>query len=95
MNGYKKGAGQDKRKQAVALGYDYTNEDAPKVLASGQGHLAERIIELAKEHHIPLKEDPVLVEALGQLRLGEEIPPELYRVVAEILVFVMEMDRKH
>lgn len=83
-----------KKQLAVALGYDETKMDAPQVMASGQGCMAERIIEIAREFNIPVEQDPVLAEALGQLDLGQEIPPELYRVIAEILVFIMETDRK-
>lgn len=78
---------------AVALEYDCQKSNAPRVLATGKGHLAERILETAREFNIPVENDPVLAEALGQLELGQEIPPELYKVVAEILVFIIETDR--
>ncbi len=81
--------------QAVALGYDRDTMSAPQVLASGRGYIAERIIEIAREYNIPVEKDPVLAEALGQLDMGQEIPPELYRVVAEILAFIMETDRHY
>lgn len=64
------------------------------MVATGQGLVAENIVRLAKEYNIPIEEDPVLVDALRVLQLGEEIPPELYRVVAEILVFVMDLDKE-
>lgn len=83
-----------KPKRAVALEYIPESDSAPRVVATGQGIIADNIIKLAEEYNIPLQEDPVLVDALRQLQLGEEIPPELYRVVAEILAFFMDLDRK-
>ena len=81
-----------KPKQAIALEYD-PSEDAPKVVASGRGILAERIIEKAKEHQVPVHQDSKLANTLSRLEVGEMIPPELYEVVAEILVFVDAMDK--
>lgn len=63
------------------------------VKAKGMGNVAEKIIQLAQEHNIPIKEDPDLVELLVQLDLDQEIPPELYKIVAEILAFVYNLDR--
>ena len=77
---------------AVALSYE-PEADAPKVIASGKGYLAERIIERAKEADIPLHKDESLAGALSTLEIGDMIPPALYDVVAEILVFVDKMDR--
>ena len=82
----------EKRKQAIALEYD-PKEEAPRVIASGRGALAERIIERAKESKIPVHQDDKLADTLSRLDIGEMIPPELYEVVAEILVFVDDMDR--
>ena len=81
-----------KPKQAIALEYDPT-EDAPKVVASGRGLLAERIIERAKDANVPIHQDSKLADTLSRLEIGEMIPPELYEVVAEILVFVDAMDK--
>lgn len=81
-----------KPKQAIALSYD-PSEDAPKVIASGRGALAERIIEKAKESDVPIHRDDKLADTLSRLEIGEMIPPELYEVVAEILVFVDAMDK--
>lgn len=81
-----------KVKQAIALSYDPT-EDAPKVIASGKGALAERIIEKAKEADVPVHRDDKLADTLSRLEIGDMIPPELYEVVAEILVFVDGMDK--
>ena len=80
-------------KTAVALGYDPNEDGAPKVIASGKGALAEKIIEQAKENKIPVHEDSKLADTLSRLEIGEVIPPELYEVVAEILVFVDAMDK--
>lgn len=78
-------------KQAVALSYD-TKDSAPRVIAAGQGHLAEKIIERAKESDVPLHEDAELTSSLMKLDIGDMIPSELYEAVAEILVFVDRMD---
>ena len=80
---------EQKPKQAVALSYD-PDDDAPKVVATGKGALAEKIIEEAK---VPVHKDSKLADTLSRLEIGELIPPELYEVVAEILVFVDQMDR--
>lgn len=86
----------DKKKlQAVALGYDRQSMQAPRILATGKGRVAEKMLEKAQEHKIPVQRDPVLAEALGQLDLGQEIPPELYKVVAEVLAFIMQTDRQY
>ena len=84
---------KDKIKTAVALGYDPNEDGAPKVIASGRGALAEKIIEQAKENKVPVHQDDKLADTLSRLEIGEMIPPELYEVVAEILVFVDAMDK--
>ena len=81
-----------KVKTAVALEYD-PSDDAPRVIASGTGILAEKIIEKAKESDVPIHEDDKLAQTLSKLEIGEMIPPELYEVVAEILIFVDSMDK--
>jgi len=83
---------KEKPKQAIALSYDPA-EDAPKVIASGRGLLAERIIEKANEYDVPVHRDDKLADTLSRLEIGDMIPPELYEVVAEILVFVDAMDK--
>lgn len=83
---------REKPKQAIALAYN-PGEEAPKILATGKGELAERIIEKAKEADVPLYRDDKLADTLSRLEIGDMIPPELYKVVAEILVFVDEMDK--
>lgn len=77
---------------AVAIAYN-PGETAPKIIATGKGHLAEKIIEKAKEGNIPFYRDDKLAKTLSKLEIGDMIPPELYEVVAEILVFVDDMER--
>jgi len=83
---------EKKVRQAIALEYD-PSEDAPKVIASGRGYLADKIIEKAKESDVPVHRDDKLADTLSRLEIGDMIPPELYEVVAEILVFVDSMDK--
>lgn len=70
---------------AIALLYD--GDNAPRITAKGQGKLAERIFMLAKEHGIPLENDPQLAAILTQIPLGDEIPEPLYRAIAEVIAF--------
>lgn len=81
-----------KDKTAVAIEY-VPNEAAPRILATGKGQVADKIIEVAKENNVPLYKDDKLAGTLSKLKIGDMIPPELYEVVAEILVFVDDMDR--
>lgn len=81
-----------KPKQAVALEYD-PNDVAPKIIAIGQGKVAERIIETAKEADVPVHKDEKLAKTLSKLEIGDTIPPELYEVVAEVLVFVDRLEK--
>ncbi|QGT99951.1 FhlB [Candidatus Syntrophocurvum alkaliphilum] len=85
----------NQQKKAVALRYQPENDNAPRVIAKGRGYIAKQIEELAEEYNIPIKEDNQLVEYLTKLDLYEEIPPELYGVVAEILAFIFTMDRDY
>jgi len=71
--------------RAIALQYD--GENAPTVTATGEGAIAEEIIRVAKEHGVPLREDIMLAALLSDLELGEEIPPLLYRVIAEVIAY--------
>ena len=82
----------EEEKTAVALAYE-PGEEAPKILATGKGEVAERIIEEKKKNDVPFYKDSALAETLSKLKLGDAIPPELYEVVAQILVFVDKMDR--
>ncbi len=80
------------RKKAVALKYERGLQAAPTVAAKGVGDIAEKILQIAKEHGIPIKEDPDLVETLAGLDLDEQIPPELYHVIAEVLSWVYHVN---
>ncbi|HAU84152.1 MAG TPA: flagellar biosynthesis protein FlhB [Lachnospiraceae bacterium] len=82
----------DKKKAAVALTYE-KGDSAPKVVATGRGYVADKIIETAVEHDVPIHEDKKLAESLSTLEIGDTIPQELYEVVAEILVFVSDMEK--
>lgn len=84
----------DDRKIAAAIKYDAKKDAAPRVTAKGQGLIAEKIIEIARENNVPIKEDPALVQVLYKLDLDENIPPELYKAIAEILVFVYSLNRE-
>ncbi|MCR5108872.1 MAG: EscU/YscU/HrcU family type III secretion system export apparatus switch protein [Lachnospiraceae bacterium] len=85
---------KDKKKIKTAVALEYDPDDvAPKIIATGKGAIAERIIEKAKEADVPLHEDSKLANTLSKLEIGDYIPPELYEVVAEILVFVDEMEK--
>lgn len=84
---------KDEIKKAAALSYT-EGENAPKVTAMGKGEIAEKIIKTAKENDVPLFENADLVTTLLQLDLGQEIPQELFNVVAEILVFVSDIENK-
>ena len=83
-----------KRKKAVAIKYKAMETGAPIIAAKGAGPIAEKIIEIARENNIPIKEDPDLVETLSQLDLAQEIPPELYQVIAEVLAWVYRINRQ-
>lgn len=85
---------QVNKKKAVALGYNRSQDNAPKVLASGAGEIANKIISLAKEHDIPIKEDPDLIEILSKVEVDQEIPPNLYKAVAEIFSFLYKITNK-
>lgn len=74
--------------KAAALKYEHGTDHAPKVVAKGRGKVAESIIDVARKHGVPIREDRDLVEFLSALDLYQEIPQELYKAVAEILVFV-------
>ncbi len=82
----------DKDLTAVALAYN-PGDEAPKILATGKGHIARRIIDEAKANDVPFYKDSQLAETLSALEIGDAIPPELYEVVAQILVFVDGMDK--
>ncbi|HSR35540.1 MAG TPA: EscU/YscU/HrcU family type III secretion system export apparatus switch protein [Desulfurivibrionaceae bacterium] len=85
---------REARKKAVALRYDQERAAAPTVVAKGTGLLAERLIELAQEHGVPIHEDSDLAEILARLDLNAEIPPATYVLVAEILAFVYRANQR-
>jgi len=74
---------------AVALHYDRSG--APRVVAKGRGSIGAKIVEVAKAHGIPIEENEVLAGALSNVELGDEIPAELYKAVAEVLIFVLRL----
>jgi flagellar biosynthesis protein len=80
--------------QVVALRYRTHQDRAPRLVAKGRGVVAERILQLARAHGIPVRQDRNLVEVLSQLQLNQEIPPALYQAVAEILAFVYRLANK-
>lgn len=84
----------DNRKIASALKYSKGNDGAPKLVAKGAGFVADKIIEAAEANEVPIYEDPLLATQLANLSIGQEIPSELYNVVAEVLVFISKMDQK-
>ncbi|MFH1077612.1 MAG: EscU/YscU/HrcU family type III secretion system export apparatus switch protein [Pseudomonadota bacterium] len=83
-----------KRKKAVALRYDPNEDRAPKITAKGEGLIAERIIELARQYDIPVKDDPDLIEVLSNLDIKQEIPTDIYIAVAELLAFVYSLNKR-
>lgn len=78
-----------KSQLAVALHYDRTG--APRVVAKGRGSIGDKIIEVAKANNIPIEENEVLAGALSNVEIGDEIPAELYKAVAEVLIFVLRL----
>ncbi|MDI6687663.1 MAG: EscU/YscU/HrcU family type III secretion system export apparatus switch protein [Desulfobacterales bacterium] len=80
---------------AAALKYDGKRDQSPRVTARGRGVIAEKIIEFAKKHNVPIREDPALAQILYRLDIDEQIPPELYKAVAEILAFVYSLDERY
>ncbi|MDR1706148.1 MAG: EscU/YscU/HrcU family type III secretion system export apparatus switch protein [Clostridiales bacterium] len=90
MNEFGKRPKQQQR--AVALKYDQ-GDTAPKVVAKGEGFVAERIINNAEDHDIPVYQDAKLAEELTRLDLGDNIPPELYEIVAQVLIYISDLDR--
>jgi flagellar biosynthesis protein len=84
----------DKQNKAAALNYRAGTDSAPTLVAKGRGLVADKIVALAKEHGIPIHEDQNMVEILSTLNLYEEIPPDLYKAVAELLAFIYKMSSK-
>ena len=80
-------------KEVVALQYLPDQNQSPKIIALGKGDVAERIIETARANNVPVYQDINLAHTLNKLKIGDEIPPELYEIVAEILIFVSNLDK--
>ncbi|OPL16121.1 MAG: flagellar biosynthesis protein FlhB [delta proteobacterium ML8_D] len=80
---------------AATIEYDNKRDSAPKVTAKGRGLVAEKIIEVAREHNIPIKRDPALVQILSRLDIDEQIPSEIYKAIAEILAFVYSVNEQY
>ncbi|MBF0517958.1 MAG: EscU/YscU/HrcU family type III secretion system export apparatus switch protein [Nitrospirae bacterium] len=85
---------EDKKRKAAALNYKSGATEVPRITAKGTGALADKIIEVAKLHGVPIKEDKQLVDILSALDLYQEIPQELYKAVAEILAFIYSLSKK-
>ncbi|NPA74011.1 MAG: type III secretion system protein [Epsilonproteobacteria bacterium] len=84
---------KSEKKEAVALKYNIKKDNAPKVIAKGKGETANNIIKIAQENNIPIKEDKDLVQMLSQIELNKEIPPKLYKAVAEVFGFIYKITR--
>lgn len=81
-------------KDTLAVSLEYSGDSAPRVTAKGAGHLAQQIIELARQHNIPITQDTELTELLSQVELNEQVPPALYEAVAQVLVFAYQLSGK-
>ncbi len=81
--------------KAVALSYEETTNNAPKVVASGKGKIASNIIKIAKDNDLPIRKDEDLVELLSKLDIDKEIPPNMYKAVAEIFSFIYDITNKN
>jgi len=87
------GSNEKKVTRAAAISYDPEEHDVPILSAFGEGYLAQKIVEIARESGVPVLPDPGLTSMLARHSVGDEISPELYEAVAKVLVFVSEMDR--
>tara|TARA_B100000686_G_C16655543_1_gene897935 strand:+ start:209 stop:505 length:297 start_codon:yes stop_codon:yes gene_type:complete len=84
-----------KTKLAVSLQYKKEINTAPKVTAKGQGWMAEKIIKMARERNIPIREDKDLINLLSEIDVGREVPESLYKVVAELLAWVYQLNKNY
>lgn len=87
-------ASENKQKKAAALSYQADTDPAPRISAKGSGWVAEEIIARAKKHGVPIQEDATLTELLQAFETGRMIPPELYEAVAEIFLFIYNLDKE-
>jgi flagellar biosynthesis protein len=85
---------QPPHKVDVAIALSYDGDGAPRLVAKGQGETAQRIMELAKENNVPMREDPELAKLLSKVKLGTEIPPSLFVAVAEVIAFAFRLKGK-
>jgi flagellar biosynthesis protein len=85
---------KEKMRKAAVLKYKHQIDRAPQLVAKGKGMVADRILEMARKHRIPIQSDPALVEVLSQLDIDQEIPPDLYRAVAQVLAYVYRVSKK-
>ncbi|KHE69306.1 EscU/YscU/HrcU family type III secretion system export apparatus switch protein [Halobacillus sp. BBL2006] len=83
-----------KSKEAIALSYQSEKGSAPRVSATGKGYVAENILKKATEHNIPIQQDESLIELLSELNINDQIPEELYHVVAEVFAFIYKSDQE-
>jgi len=81
-------------KKAAALRYDKTKENAPRVLAKGEGEVAKNIIKIAELNNLPIKKDEDLVELLSKVEIDKEVPDALYKAVAEVFSFIYKTTKK-
>ena len=86
-------AGNLAEKKAVALKYEVQRDNAPRVIAKGRGHVAEHILETAQKNSVPVYRNKTLVNMLMALEIDREIPPELYKAIAEVMAYVYKMDK--
>jgi len=84
----------NKKKIATAIKYDKTDDTAPRLVAKGKGVVAEKIIEKGEESEVTIYKDEQLSRQLYNLSIGDEIPPDLYNVIAEVLVYISKLDGK-
>lgn len=82
------------RQLAVALFYEKGESNAPRVVAKGQGTIGDKIVETARAHGVPIRENAALAGALSAVEIGDEIPEDLYKAVAEVLIFILRMSGK-
>lgn len=86
---------ENKVKEVAALRYSPDSNKAPEIVAVGKGDIAEKILETARNSNVPIHTNDALAHTLAQMNIGDEIPPELYEVVAEVLVFVSNLDKSY
>ena len=86
---------EKKISRAAAISYDPDENDVPVLSAFGEGYLAQKIVEVAKESGVPILPNPSLTSMLSKISVGDEISPEMYEAVAKVLVFVSEVDRRY